>query len=555
MLKQISCDKFIEKGIIRKPIELHEGLNTVIGHKDGANSIGKSTFLLIIDFIFAGNDYVNKASDVLHNVGNHMIKYQFEFNGVPHYFSRSTANHTVFNICNENYKTIQPISKDEYCQLLLDFHDMALPDLNLRETISPFIRVWGRATLDENKPLLAAKNVPDKKGIAMLLKLFNRYSEVKQQANFYNEAKDRKDAFMQGQKYDYIVTVENRTVYRDNEKRICELNTELQNLTQDSSEGLLDLDSFQAQQLADLRLKLSNAKRHRTQLIAQKKSFEAERAPSKQSFQKDFESLQTFFPNVDLKKLTEIEQFHTQLSSILKKEFKESTENLQYMIDFFSKHIEELEQRILDIHDVPNVSQAVLEQYALLQKELVHLQESNKNFDNLMQLKKTSYDLKQTLNHLIREIYAKIQEDIQLKIQAINNFIFDGQKTAPILTIQSSSKYSFFTPNDRGTGSEYKGLVVFDLALLHLTSLPLIVHDSVLLKQIQDSALEKILELYNTSPKQVIIALDKEDSYTEKTQQLLRKSEILRLYPDGGELFGWSWNTEKIINKDKQQRQ
>lgn len=33
MLKQISCDKFLENGHIRKPIEFHPGLNTVMGEK------------------------------------------------------------------------------------------------------------------------------------------------------------------------------------------------------------------------------------------------------------------------------------------------------------------------------------------------------------------------------------------------------------------------------------------------------------------------------------------------------------------------------------------
>ena len=52
MLKQISCDKFLEKGKIREPIIFHLGLNTVMGSENAANSIGKSTFLLIFDFIF-----------------------------------------------------------------------------------------------------------------------------------------------------------------------------------------------------------------------------------------------------------------------------------------------------------------------------------------------------------------------------------------------------------------------------------------------------------------------------------------------------------------------
>jgi hypothetical protein len=44
--------------------------------------------------------------------------------------------------------------------------------------------------------------------------------------------------------------------------------------------------------------------------------------------------------------------------------------------------------------------------------------------------------------------------------------------------------------------SQYKGLVVFDLAMLSLTRLPVITHDSVMLKHIEDEVMEKIIGLY-----------------------------------------------------------
>ena len=91
------------------------------------------------------------------------------------------------------------------------------------------------------------------------------------------------------------------------------------------------------------------------------------------------------------------------------------------------------------------------------------------------------------------------------------------------------------------------------LTLLDLTPLPLLVHNSVLLKQIQDSALEKILELYTQTPKQVFIALDTKGSYTPKTQEILKHTQIIRLYPHSGELFGRAWNDKKnyILSKRK----
>ena len=71
--------------------------------------------------------------------------------------------------------------------------------------------------------------------------------------------------------------------------------------------------------------------------------------------------------------------------------------------------------------------------------------------------------------------------------------------------------------------------------------MPILVHDSVVLKQISDDAIEKIIELYSTRGKQVIIALDKQNSYNKKTADLLGEAAVLKLTMNGQELFGRSW--------------
>lgn len=71
MLKEIWSSAFIEDGEVRKPIVFHNGLNVVLGGEKGDNSIGKSSLLLVIDFVFGGNAYLK--SDAVSHVGNHCI--------------------------------------------------------------------------------------------------------------------------------------------------------------------------------------------------------------------------------------------------------------------------------------------------------------------------------------------------------------------------------------------------------------------------------------------------------------------------------------------------
>lgn len=54
MLKRITCDKFKTQ-----PEDFRPGLNVILGSSDGSNAIGKSTFLLILDFVFGGDNYRN----------------------------------------------------------------------------------------------------------------------------------------------------------------------------------------------------------------------------------------------------------------------------------------------------------------------------------------------------------------------------------------------------------------------------------------------------------------------------------------------------------------
>ena len=96
MLKQISCDKFIKNGVKRPPINFDKGLNVILGENKGSNSIGKSTLLMIIDFVFGGDDYIYRCKEVKDAIGDHTINFKFE---VPEYnfIFLKTSSNSVFS--------------------------------------------------------------------------------------------------------------------------------------------------------------------------------------------------------------------------------------------------------------------------------------------------------------------------------------------------------------------------------------------------------------------------------------------------------------------------
>ena len=129
MLYEIVCDKFKTKKVL-----FNSGLNTVLGTNEGDNSIGKSSFLLIVDFVFGGTTYA-KSEDIIKNIGEHSIKFAFKFSNKMHYFCRSVNHLNEVYLCDENYNNIEKISLKEYCQWIGEQYDFLSPYTTFRKEI------------------------------------------------------------------------------------------------------------------------------------------------------------------------------------------------------------------------------------------------------------------------------------------------------------------------------------------------------------------------------------------------------------------------------------
>ena len=540
MLKEIYCDQFISNGKIRKPIQFHEGLNTILGSENGSNSIGKSTFLMILDFVFGGMDYIEKSTDVHKNVGPHRICFSFEFDGEMYYFARSTVSTREVDVCDGNYRAKKTITLDRYNDWLKSKYGMDRLDLSFRAVIGKFFRVYLRECCDEGHPLKSADRVPDKAGITELLQLYNKFEAIAVLMGAKKEAEDRHTTFRNAIKYSQISAPANQTEYKKNVQEIEKLAAELKDLSMKSNAGLLDVDSVKAKTLADMKSSLSKLYRQRSRLKARRKSLgeESFTAP----IEKDFTDLLKYFPNADTSRLAEIEGFHAGVTAALKAEYKKRLAELDGLISVCENQIHDLEERIKSVDTIPNVSQAILDSYADVKQRHDNLVESNEHFDKEKALRQNVADLKTQISNLISSELLFIENEINSKIAALNTYVFETPRTSPVLNLKDDSHYTFEIPNDSGTGSRYKGLILFDLSVLETTSLPAVAHDSFMLKQIEDQVLEKLFELYSRTKKQVFIAIDKQNSYTKRAEKLLEETVILRLSSGGNELFGRSWN-------------
>lgn len=541
MLKEVQCDEFRSNDKLRPVILFHPGLNAVVGNESGTNSVGKSTFLMILDFVFGGDDYIKKSREVHRNLDQHYIKFMFEFGGAPYYFSRSTENEGNVNVCDENYEIVDSISTKKYCEFLQEKYGLVEYGLTFRGAVSRFIRVDRRETMDEEKPFASAKRETDADAILGMLKLFGAYEDVSEQQKKSLDAEDKEEAYKAAQKYEYIPNVRTKSDYKKNKKRIIVLQAEADDLAKKSSEGLLELDSMQAEQLRIVKRKISSFKRQRSRLKAQLDSIEQSKDEGKKTFQNDYSELQYFFPEIDTSRLEQVEGFHRELAKILRNEIKESAKNIEAMVELATQEIEKLESEQLKISRMPNVAKAILDKYAAVKKELQLLIDANEAYDKKNRLHDKAESEAKQLNDLIVERMAGIELKLNTQMENMNESLYPDEMKAPLVHVESASKYTFYTPDDGGTGMRYKGLVLFDLAVLRESKLPFIIHDSVLLLQIENEVLEKLLVLYSEqTDKQVFISFDKVS--TPKEQEILDKTRVLHLSRGGNELFGRSWN-------------
>ncbi len=546
MLLEIYCDKFQDNGQIRPPIKFQKGLNIILGPSRASNSIGKSTFLMIIDFVFGGKDYVTLSNDVERNVGIHEIKFTFQFGEKKYYFSRSTGDHTIVWECNEDYEHQKSIPLDTYCDFLALQYGMNNLGASFRDLVSGYFRVYGRYNYDEKHPLKAYQNDSMEAGIRRLLQLYGKYTPVGNLAAVVEESESKETTYKNAYKYQYIRGVTRKEDYEKNKSRIVELQAKKEELARGSSKDLLDLDSVQATRLIEIKKQLANLRRQKGKLKSQLTAMKNDLDIDESSFRRDYNDLLEFFPKANIRHIAEIDVFHKKLKSILRSQYKENERRITDAIDLLDIQISTLENSVTQIKATPNLTQAVLESYSEYDQEIKDLQEANEYYLKKDQLQNTRAELQQRLDRLIEELTGELQTEINIRLHELNSIVCSGRKTAPSINISSAKKYTFTTPNDIGTGSQTRGLFLFDLVTTEKTMLPAVAHDSMSVKQVEDSVMLKIFELYSSSDKQFFVAIDKGESYTDENiiPDIIKDSTRLSLYP-GHELFGRAWNELK----------
>ena len=579
MLYEIWSDKFRtggKDGQIRPAIRFHIGLNTVLGTQTRSNSIGKSTFLMIIDYVFGGSDYLDTDAHVF--VGEHEIYFTFRFGDTLHRFCRKTIDKDVVYLCenctwdeeearlervrlheehvenapallehdlNPYVLTGETLKIDEYCKLLFKEYAIESENISFRNIVGRYFRVYGRPNHDEYQPLHNTPREKDSEAITALQRLFGETQQIKDlKANEKAKDEERK-AYKAAQKYHLVRHITTKTGLKAAQEERDKLQAELNELLRSKDRETEQADLSRSNEAAAINRKLATLRRNRSRLKSQLEALYINIDGHTAVSRGDLSDLAHFFPEANIGELQSIENFHQKLRGVLEAEMSEERSELQSSIATIDAEISTLQEQLRSIGIPTRLPTPFLTRHAELTMRIKDLDAQIGSFQENKDVDEAHKAAAAALKAAQEKELPRIAGEINAQMVRISDEILGPEREAPRLDLKDGKSYTFGTSTNRGTGNNYKNLIIYDLSILTKTALPAIIHDSFLLTDIGDTPTGAIVKQYIKIAgigKQVFIALDKTKSYGEETDKDLNSNQVLYLCENGGELFGWSWD-------------
>lgn len=527
MLRKISCDLFNERDIF-----FEYGLNVILGDNDAKNSIGKSTALMVVDFAMGGNSLLKDKAGVIRALGHHRYQFEYNFGGVPFFFSRATDSANTIQVCNDNYVVVDEISIDSYTDLLKSNYEMGNLDSTFRNVVSSFSRIWNKGELDPEHPFAGDEKESEAVAINRLIDIFEYADDISGEKAVLDSQEKKKNIITKSMKAEIIPNI-NKTKYKanlkvisDNAQLIDGLKTGF-NGALSAYEALFDADLRSAQQHVN---KLTNEKQ---KLLARVACLERDLIGITPKLAANIALVQEFIPSVNIERLHKVDAFHQGICKLVGKELKKELTSVKAKIDAITSEIIELESKIrLSLSEKGTPDDLFMRVFAL--KEKIDKAALENNYYETKALAAEQVRLtKVRLSDIYGRISLTIENLLNFKLDKFNKVVYGPIRNPSQLRINSEKSYTFTSPEDTGTGKSYAGLVGFDLAMLSLTKLPFIIHDSVIYKNIEVPATRNILRILSAvSKKQIFLAFDEATKFGSKAEKILISHTRLKLSDD-----------------------
>ncbi len=534
MLLKISSSVFRKKEII-----FNNGLNVIKGDEHATNSIGKSSMLLIVDFVFGGDTYVDKNKDSIKHLGHHSFEFVFLFNGKKYYFSRSTVEPNYIKEYSINFvNEIDSHKINDYKNMIKEKYDLTKLKSSFRDIVSLYSRIWGKENDNVKRPLHSFSQDKNRNTVVRLLQLFNKYNLIDEQELLLKNISDKYATFNKSVKHEILPKITKKQ-YVQNKKQIEQLQKEINFWNVNQTKVYMNLDEYLNETLRKLREQKSISMTKKLNVVSKLKRLN-QIHNSKNGFS-DYQSLQlqSFFPSINLKKISEVELFHNKVYFNLINEVEKNkvlmTELLESLDSEISKLDNDIENELQKFIAEKNISKIMYDSVAKMEEKI----RENSYYEEVIKTK----GLKKTVSEKLEldkiDICNDVSKVINSKMYQITEQIYHGKRKSPSLEL-TPKDYKFETFNNTGTGVAYGSLVVFDLSIFEKTVLPILIHDSFLFKNIEIPALNDLIKYYSKFEKQIFISIDESQKFSQDVQLFLNNNTRLSL-SDSEVLFIKDW--------------
>jgi hypothetical protein len=539
MLKEIVCPLFNHT-----KISFHQGLNIILGDDDAKNSIGKSTALMVIDFVQGGQSFLEDEAGAIKALGHHYYNFTFVFAECQYQFSRSTDHSEVIYICDKDYARLSEIPIEEYRKKLKELYDLESLQSSFRSIVSPFSRIWKKGGLEPDQPFISALKEPSGVAIGRLIDLFGRSDDIATEKSVIDDQKEHRKLIANSMTAQIIPSI-NKTLYEANVKSISANLIQMDRLKQGFGGALNAYEALFDESLRRLQQDKNKLGNSRDDLQNKVSRLQREISGITPRLSANIALVAEFFPTVNVERIEQVEAFHQKIGSIVRKELKDELAAALTQDKLLSDEIASLEDRIQAALESKGMPDDLFKRVFELKEVTDKAAEENKFFEQKVQLDDAIKLSAQRLEKIYTQIFLEIEEKINVKLKAFNRVVYGPKRNSSELRIKSANSYKFTSPDDTGTGKSFAGLIGFDMAMLSLTRLPLVIHDSVIYKNIEVPATRKILRILSSVKlKQIFLSFDESQKFGALAEKTLKKFMVLKLSHDDL-LYTKDWRDKK----------
>lgn len=454
MLVGIKSDILNSMGLDNDKIIFNPSLNIITNNYD-VNGI-----LMLIDYCFGGNKFIEHRKE---EYLGYEVEFVFLLNGKKWIFGRHTSHPKDVKVYTEGYRKEESWDINKYKKWLMKEYGIQCKDIELWKFINRFFRIIDTYAFDEiayDSRELYVGNANE------IEKIYNQYDDIEIINNNIKSLDVEKKTYSSLLEYEKI---RNEGI-----------------LFHNKDEDKIGLDDEYAKQEIKLR-KMMHRHRELTlkyNLVSQSVS------ESTNVRENDLSKLSFYFPDVNIRRIKEIQNFHTKLYSILKEEREEELESLEVLILEVKKAIAKLRGDIESNYDNHQVD--VQEVKGYIKRRIDELNNEMESVKRLL-IKKEN------------EVILDIENKINAHVEKYSNDLFESKRVPLKIKV---GKHNHELTSEPMFAASIDMIAVADASILKSSLLPAIAYDERILQNIDTKTIDKLLLLYQGINKQIFIPFD-----------------------------------------------